>query len=68
MSMSSSTISSLFSRSARLKRLFSTFCMLVIFMLSPSSERMTSPMRLLPSPPLPMSNSIFCPLVEGMRQ
>ena len=65
---SMNTISSLFSRSARLNRLFSTFWMLVVFMLSPRMERITSPMRLLPSPPLPMSMSIFCPLVEGIRQ
>ena len=32
-----------------------------VFMLSPSRERMTRPMRLLPSPPLPMSMSIFAP-------
>ena len=51
-----------------LYRLLSTFWMLVVFMLSPSSERMTSPMLLLPSPPLPISMSIFCPLVVGSRQ
>ena len=39
-----------------------------MLMLSPSRERMTRPMRLLPSPPLPMSMSIFCPLVVGSRQ
>ena len=42
--------------------------LLVVFMLSPSSERMTRPMRLLPSPPLPINMSIFCPLVVGSRQ
>ena len=68
MSISSSTIRSLFSKSARLNRLLSTFWMLVVFMLSPSSERMTRPMRLLPSPPLPINMSIFCPLVVGSRQ
>ena len=57
-----------FPKPKRLNRLLSTFWMLVVFMLSPSSERMTSPMRLLPSPPLPMSMSIFCPLVVGSRQ
>ena len=38
---------------ARLNRLLSTFWMLVVFMLSPKMERITSPIRLLPSPPLP---------------
>ena len=51
-----------------LKQAAAAFWMLVVFMLSPSSERITSPMRLLPSPPLPMSMSIFCPLVVGSRQ
>ena len=32
------------------------------------SKRMTRPMWLLPSPPLPMSMSIFRPLVVGSRQ
>ena len=68
MSISSSTIRSLFSKSARLNRLLSTFWMLVVFILSPNSDRITSPMRLLPSPPLPISMSIFCPLVVGSRQ
>ena len=67
-SISSSTISSLCSRSALLKRLFSTFWMLVVFMLSPRMARITRPIRLLPSPPLPMMSSIFWALVVGSRQ
>ena len=40
----------------------------ILFMLSPSSERMTRPMRLLPSPPSPLRIIMRCPLVLGMRQ
>ena len=43
----------------------STFCMLPVFMLSPSNALNTLPMRDLPSPPLPMTIIIFCPFVVG---
>ena len=66
--MSSSTMRSLSSRSARLKRLVSTFRMEDMFMLSPRMERITRPMRDFPSPPFPMRISIFCALVLGIRQ
>ena len=42
-----------------------TLAILPVFMLLPSSARRTIPMRLLPSPPLPISRSIFCPFGGG---
>ena len=42
--------------------------MLPFFMLPPSSFCITTPMRLLPSPPLPLSSIITCPRFVGIRQ
>ena len=50
------------------KGLRSTLAMLPFFRLSPSIFCITTPIRLLPSPPLPFSSIMVCPRLVGRKQ